>query len=99
MTQDHIAQQDDRQQQPVQRQQRDKPERAGQGRNRQPGPYGDDDDGSDDQRPTGPALDEWNLVGADGVDNQCLGKERDSTNQPKEIFYWLNSSLAQASAT
>jgi hypothetical protein len=33
------------------------------------------------------------------VDNQCLGKERDSTNQPKEIFYWLNSSLAQASAT
>src|ERR1039458_10153962 len=45
------------------------------GRNRQPGAGRDDDHGGEDERPTGPALDERDLVGANDMDDQRLGNE------------------------
>ena len=62
--------------QPVQRRERDEPERVRQGRNRQQGAQNDDDYGSQDERSTGPALDERDLVGTDDMDDQSLGEER-----------------------
>src|ERR1017187_10392926 len=62
LCQQRITQQHYGQKQPVPRRERDKPERVCQGRNRQPGAYRDDDHGSEDERPTGPALDERDLV-------------------------------------
>jgi len=76
LCQNRIAQQHDCQKQPVQRRERDKSERVRQGRNRQPGADRDDDYGSEDERPTGPALDKRNLVGANDMDNQRLGEKR-----------------------
>jgi len=35
-----------------------------------------DNQGSEDEWPTRTALDEWNFVGANDMDNQSLGKER-----------------------
>lgn len=74
--QNHIAHQYDCQEQPVWSGKRDKPERSGQGRNRQPGTHRDDDDRRDDERPTGPALDKRDLVGADDMNDQRLGEQR-----------------------
>jgi len=74
--QQRIAQQHDGQIQPEQRRERDKPERVRQRRNRQPGAGRDDDHGSEDERPTGPALDERDFVGANDMDDQRLGEER-----------------------
>jgi len=51
-------------------------ERVRQGRNRQPGADCDDDQRSGDQRPTGPALEKWDFVGANDMDDERLGKER-----------------------
>src|ERR1035441_1023073 len=74
--QQRIAQQHDGQKQPVQRRERDEPERLRQRRNRQPGADRDDDYGSEDERPTGPPLDERDLVGAnDRSEERRVGKE------------------------
>ena len=74
--QQRVAQQHDGQIQPEQRRERDKPERVRQRRHRQPGAGRDDDQGSKDERPTGPALDERDFVGANDMDDQRLGEER-----------------------
>jgi len=49
---------------------------AREGRNRKPGADRDDDQGSEDERPTGPAFDKRDLVGAYDMDDQRLGEER-----------------------
>ena len=74
--QDRIGQQHSGQIQPVERRERDKAEGVGQRRDRQPGAGRDDDYGGEDERPTGPALDERDFVGANDMDDQCLGAER-----------------------
>ena len=74
--QQRIAQQHEGQIQPEQRRERDEPERGRQRRNRQPGAGRDDDHGSEDERPTGPALDERDFVGANDMDDERLGEER-----------------------
>ena len=74
--QQRIAQQHDGQIQPEQRRERDEPKCVRQRRNRQPGAGRYDNYGSKDERPTGPALDERDLVGANDMDDQRLGEER-----------------------
>jgi Ni/Co efflux regulator RcnB len=76
LRQDHVTRQHNRQQQPVQWRKWDKPERVGEGRNRQQGAHADDYYRSDDEWPTGPALEKRDLVGADDVNDQRLGEER-----------------------
>lgn len=76
LSQNHVAQQHDRKQQPVQRRKLDQPQRGSQGRNRQRGAYRYDIQGGGDQRPACPTLDERDFVCANDVDDQRLSEER-----------------------
>ena len=76
LSQQRVAQQHDGQIQPEQRRERDKPERGRQRRHRQPGAGGDDNYGCKDERPTRPALDERDFVGANNMNDERLGEER-----------------------
>ena len=73
--QERIAEQHEGQVEPVECRQRDKSERTGQGGDRQPSAARDDDQRSEDQRPTGAALEKWDLVGANDVNDQGLREE------------------------
>src|SRR5664280_2581402 len=74
--QQRVAQQHDGQIQPEQRRERDESKRVRQRRYRQPGAGRYDNYGSEAERPTGPALDERDFVGANDMDDECLGEER-----------------------
>ena len=72
----HVAEERQRQQGPVERGQRREPKPRADGERRQPHADRHDDRGGDHQRPTGPALEERDAVGADDVDDERLREQR-----------------------
>jgi hypothetical protein len=76
LCQNHITDQHDCQQQPIQRRKSDKPEGRSQRRNSQPGAHCNDDQRSNDQLPAGTALNKRDFVCTDDVYDKSLREER-----------------------
>ena len=74
--QEDVAEERQYDQRPVERGQRRETQPARNGRKRQPGAERHDDGGGDRQRPTGPALQEGDAVGANDVNDERLRQQR-----------------------